>query len=68
MPSTMNVAVSNRNTVAMAAVVRSEAMNMYAVKMPQAIRYSPTAWPVSAAGILSAKNVTNTKNEIQNAP
>jgi hypothetical protein len=28
MPSTMNVAVSSRKTVAMAAVVRSEAMNM----------------------------------------
>ena len=31
-------AVSSANTVAIAAVVRSDATNMYAVKMPQAIR------------------------------
>ena len=38
MPSRMNVAVSRANTSATAAVVRSDAMNMYVVKMPQAIR------------------------------
>ena len=36
--------------------------------MPQAIRYSPTASPASAAGILSAKNCTNAKNDSQKAP
>ena len=54
---------------AIAAVVRSDATNMYVVKMPQAIRYSPTAWPASALRDRpSSKNCTNAQNESQNAP
>ena len=54
MPSTKNVAASRANTSEIAAVVRSDAMNMYVVKTPQATRYSPTAWPTSAFGTLSS--------------
>jgi hypothetical protein len=43
MTSRKNVIASRPNTVAMVAVVRSEGMNMYAVKMPQATRNRPTA-------------------------
>ena len=50
MPSSTNVTASSRKTSAIAAVVRSDAMNMYAVKMPQAMRYSPMAWPATFAG------------------
>ena len=49
-------------------MVRSDATNMYVVKMPHAIRYSPTAWPASAAGMSFAKNCTNAQNDSQNAP
>ena len=41
---------------------------MYAVKMPHAMRYRPTAWPASAAGTSCSKNCTKAQNEIQKAP
>ena len=43
MPSRKNVTASSAKTVETAAVVRSEGMNMYVVKMPHAIRNRPTA-------------------------
>ena len=68
MPSRKNVSARRMNTSATAAVVRSEAMNMYAVKMPQAMRNSPTAWPASAFGTLFSKNCTKAQNDSQKAP
>ena len=38
MPSTTKVIASSANTAMTAAVVRNEAIHMYVVKMPQAIR------------------------------
>ena len=68
MPSRKNVTVSSTNTSATAAVVRSDATDMYAVKIPQAMRYSPTAWPASALGTLFSKNCTKAQNDSQKAP
>src|SRR3954454_8718805 len=50
MPRTMNVAASNRNTSMTAAETRNDAIHMYVVKIPHAIRYRPTAAPRLAAG------------------
>ena len=64
-----NVAASRMNTSEIAAVVRSDAMNMYAVKMPHAIRNSPTAWLSIVGFVMSlAKNCRNAQNESQNPP
>src|SRR3954467_14757768 len=52
-PSTRNVAASSKNTTEIATVVRSDAMNMYAVKMPHAIRNSPTALPSATLSVIS---------------
>src|SRR3954453_18801003 len=68
MPRMKNVAASRTNTSATAAVVRSDAMNMYAVKIPQATRYTPTALPTCAGGTDLAKNCSNAQNDSQKEP
>src|SRR6266542_1041918 len=57
-PRRKKVMARSRNTRFTAAVVRNEAIHMYAVKMPQPIRYRPTAEPTLAAGTPFAKKVT----------
>ena len=66
MPSTMNVIASSRNTSAIAPVVRSEATNMYAVKIPHVHRYSPSA--ADELGLGDDPAARPRSNEIQNAP
>ena len=48
--SRMNVIASNRNTSDTAAVVRTEARNMYVVKIAHIHRYAETACGVISAG------------------
>ena len=63
------MAANSRNTVLIAAVVRSDATNMYVVKMPHAMRYVPTASPSAALSVMPlAKNCSNAQNESQKAP
>src|SRR5436305_8551116 len=63
--SRMNVTASSRNTSDTAAVVLSEAKNMYVVKIAHIHKYAD-----SACGVMSDAGVNRTKkkNEIQNAP
>src|SRR5215208_1495136 len=64
----MNVVASRANTRAIAPVVRSDATNMYVVKIAQAHRYNPTADERISAGTWGSKKATNAANESQKAP
>src|SRR3954453_15959390 len=69
MPSSRNVTVSSAKTTMTAPDTRIDATNMYAVKMPQPIRYRPTEWASCALSVMSfAKNCSNAQNDSQNAP